>query len=260
LRENGLCQPGLGGLPLNDVPFALTPRSDLDQLKARLKTTGRVHVTQVFAADTANALYDDLLAHTGWRLAVNNDTVVYELKQAQIAALKPADFEEFARGIEQSARSRFQYVYDMFRVSLDHEGKTASPLLKQLFMFMNGPVFLQLMRDLTGDPGIRQLNMKASRYRAGHFLTGHNDGHVESRLYAYVLNFTPSWRTEWGGLLVFHDEDGHIIEGFSPAFNAINVFKVPMVHSVTMVTPSATKARYSLTGWMLSDLAGPPPT
>jgi SM-20-related protein len=236
---------------VSDVPFAMAPRPDLNQLKARLKQTGRVHVPNALAIGLANAIYDDLASYTDWRLVLNNDAATYELKAAQIAALKPADFEEFARGIEQSARSRFQYVYDFF--SVEAGGTDGSLFIKQVLDFLNGDVFLGFLCELTGEQRIRKINMKASRYRAGHFLTQHNDGLIENRLYAYVLNLTPSWRADWGGLLLFHDNDGHVVEGFNPVFNAINIFRVPQWHSVSMVTPSATKARYSLTGWMLSE-------
>jgi SM-20-related protein len=239
---------------VSDVPFVLDPRPDLADLKARLEASGRVHIPNILSNNTAHALYDYLSTGTDWDLALNNGGKVYDLKRAQIEALKPAEFDEMATGIERNARSQFQYVYDAFRVSsTEHHGLPTPPLFKRLLDFMNAEAFLQFARELTGEPRIVHVNMKASRYRAGHFLTAHDDGQVASRLYAYVLNLTPTWLPDWGGLLLFHSDDGHVLEGFTPAFNALNVFKVPAHHSVTMVTPSATKARYSFTGWMLSE-------
>jgi Rps23 Pro-64 3,4-dihydroxylase Tpa1-like proline 4-hydroxylase len=34
-----------------------------------------------------------------------------------------------------------------------------------------------------------------------------------------------------------------------PVFNALNLFRVPLLHSVTLVTPFAGGARLSITGW-----------
>ena len=65
-----------------------------------------------------------------------------------------------------------------------------------------------------------------------------------------MLNFTPTWRADWGGILNFIDADGHISEGYTPAFNALNIFKVPQNHAVSMVTPFAREGRYSITGWL----------
>jgi SM-20-related protein len=242
---------------LRDVPFVLDPRPDLDQLKSRLKSTGRVHIPYILPNVTAHAIYEELATNTDWNLAVNNGGDVFDLKRTQLEALTLAEREEAAIKIEMRARTQFQYLYDAFRVSgAEEKGVTVPRLFRQLFDFMNAEPTLQFMRDLTGDTRVRHINMKASRYRPGHFLTKHDDGHVATRLYAYVLNLTPQWRPDWGGLLVFHDKDGHVAEGFTPAFNAINIFKVPMQHSVTMVAPFAGGARYSFTGWMHSVTPG----
>jgi Rps23 Pro-64 3,4-dihydroxylase Tpa1-like proline 4-hydroxylase len=37
-----------------------------------------------------------------------------------------------------------------------------------------------------------------------------------------------------------------------PAFNALNVFRVPALHSVSTVAPFVSAARLSLTGWLRS--------
>ncbi|MDP3854566.1 2OG-Fe(II) oxygenase family protein [Phenylobacterium sp.] len=90
-----------------------------------------------------------------------------------------------------------------------------------------------------------------TRYRAGDFLAAHDDGvEGKNRLYAYVLNFTPAWRTDRGGLLAFHDADGHVAEAYVPTFNALNIFRVPQLHAVTQVASYAAGERLSVTGWI----------
>ena len=77
------------------------------------------------------------------------------------------------------------------------------------------------MREVTGLDAIAWTDAQATLYRPGDFLTTHDDetgGH--KRLAAYVLNMTPGWRPDWGGILQFLDERGNIEEGYSPAFNA----------------------------------------
>ena len=75
-------------------------------------------------------------------------------------------------------------------------------------------------------------------------LTAHSDDiEGKNRLFAYVLNFTPTWKPDWGGLLAFIDGDGHISEAYTPAFNALNIFKVPQMHTVTQVAGYAGAER-----------------
>jgi SM-20-related protein len=64
------------------------------------------------------------------------------------------------------------------------------------------------------------------------------------------LNLTHQWRADWGGILNFLDADGHVAEGYVPAFNALNLFRVPQRHNVSYVAPFAMNGRYSITGWL----------
>ena len=67
-----------------------------------------------------------------------------------------------------------------------------------------------------------------------------------------MLNLTPGWRIEWGGLLLFHDEDGHVAEGYAPKFNSLNIFRVPQWHSVSQVASYVDQPRLAITGWIRS--------
>jgi len=96
---------------------------------------------------------------------------------------------------------------------------------------------------------IHRTDAQATLYRPGDFLTVHDDsigGH--KRLAAYVLNLTPIWRADWGGVLQFLGTDGHVEEGYVPCFNALNVFRVPTQHLVSQVALYGS-SRYSITGW-----------
>ncbi len=66
----------------------------------------------------------------------------------------------------------------------------------------------------TQTPAIKFADVQLTRYDPGDFLLRHaDDKHDETRKAAYVLNLTPHWRAEWGGLLAFPDRRGHVAEG-----------------------------------------------
>jgi Rps23 Pro-64 3,4-dihydroxylase Tpa1-like proline 4-hydroxylase len=73
---------------------------------------------------------------------------------------------------------------------------------------------------------------------------------------AYVLNLTPEWRPDWGGLLQFYDAMGNVSRAFTPGFNVLNIFRVPQPHSVSWVTPLAAAPRYAVTGWLRAAAPG----
>ena len=112
---------------------------------------------------------------------------------------------------------------------------------------------IEAARDQTGHSRPQRAYAQVARDGPGPFLTVHDEeDRVKQRLYAYVLNMTAEWRPDWGGLLLFLDEDGHVAEGYTPAFNALNIFRVPARHAVSFVTPAAGAPRLSVTGWVRS--------
>ena len=120
----------------------------------------------------------------------------------------------------------------------------------QLIEFLNSSAFIGSDRRLTGDSSIALVDANATLYEPGHFLTRHDDAvDGKNRVAAYVLNLTPVWSADWGGILNFHAGDGHVIEGYVPTFNALNVFRVPQMHGVSYVTPFAVAGRFSVSGW-----------
>ncbi|MEX1250915.1 MAG: 2OG-Fe(II) oxygenase family protein [Hyphomonas sp.] len=63
-------------------------------------------------------------------------------------------------------------------------------------------------------------------YRAGHFLTSHDDGLPEfNQIAAFAVNLTPDWPAALGGLLMFTGEDGHVQEAFTPRFNTLSLLR-----------------------------------
>ncbi len=123
--------------------------------------------------------------------------------------------------------------------------------LMAFYEFLNSTPFLDFMRAATGVSDIAFADAQATAYGPGDFLTCHDDDVVgKNRRVAYVFSFTPQWRADWGGLLAFPDQYGHLHEAFAPAYNALNLLRVPITHAVTQVASFAGAVRYSITGWL----------
>lgn len=218
---------------------------------------GRLHIPGILATETAESLYQSVATARGWRRAIH----VAKGKDAEIAlegpdALPPAELAALERQLLGMSEDSFQYLFDTIRVSADvRAGRAVPPALKAAFEFMNSDAFLGFVREMTGDDRAAYCDMAATRYRPGHFLTAHDDHAPEQhRLFAYVLNLTPRWRADWGGILMFLDDEDHVSEGYVPAYNALNIFTVPQRHAVSLVAPFASGERLSLTGWIRSSI------
>ncbi len=232
------------------MTLTLAPDLDLTGPAERLAATGRSRVPGLLG-EGAETLHEAL---TGpdmvWNRAIQNPynadvpVAVFEAEPlAEQARLYAMAHEEATEG--------FQFIFDRIKLGQARAmGLPLPPVLFELHDLFNSEAFLAMARRLTGDDRIAYVDAQPTRYLPGHFLNGHTDAHEDAgRLYAYVLNLSPRWRAEWGGLLMFLDGEGAVTETFTPAFGTLNLFKVPQDHAVSMVAPFAGAPRYSITGW-----------
>lgn len=232
---------------------------DPADLRPVLSRFGRLHLPGLLTPDTAAAWHGSLAGSKAWRRALHAgggrdvDIPVDELEE-----LPAAERERIERLAHQNAGDELRYLFDAIRIDDElSKGRGVDPALEAVWRFLNGPEFLSFVRRLTGDEQCAYVSAMATRYLPGHFLTAHHDeAPGEERLYAYVLNLTARWRADWGGLLLFLDDEDHVEEGYVPAWNALNIFRVPARHAVSMVAPFARTPRLSITGWIRS---APPP-
>lgn len=215
---------------------------------------GRLHLPQALAAEDARRIAE-ALRQAPWSRAFLADGKAYDVRREDYAQTPQPVRDEVEAAIARGARAGFQFDFDSWRISDEMEAGRrlggAVAALEAAYDFLNSEAFLDFVRRLTGDPRPAYVDAQATRYRAGQFLTAHDDAvEGKNRLYAYVLNMTADWRTEWGGLLMFHDADGHVAEAYAPKFNALNIFRIPALHSVSQVASYVTAERLAITGWI----------
>lgn len=220
---------------------------------------GRLHIPGFLHGDDAVALHRAITGASNWKRTVHvADGQDAEISIEEIEELPVDERAAFEDGLHAMARDQFRYVFDTIRITADvRAGRPVDPLLEAAWRFVNSDEVLGFVRKLTGDERPVYADMMATRYLPAHFLTAHDDDAPnEHRLYAYVLNLTPRWRADWGGILMFLDEMDHVAEGYVPAWNALNIFRVPARHAVSLVAPYADGARVSLTGWFRAKIPG----
>lgn len=234
------------------LDLALNPALDATALARHFAKAGRVTVSNVLAPGVAEALHSHLFGRGDWRQVMNSDANVIELDRTARSQMTADQQRALDNAVYAGARSGFQYRYETIRVPDEEKERRASEdYLAQFASWWSSGEPREFLRAVTGQPTIRFADAQGTAYSPGDFLTGHDDAfHGKSRLAAYVLGLTPVWRTEWGGLLLFHGTSGEPVEGVSPGFNALNLFRVPQMHSVSEVTRAAAYRRYSITGWL----------
>lgn len=211
----------------------------------------RAHIPEFLSPPDADALHGALAALARWNTVTRSGDRHLDLDAAGLSDLAPNDQVRFEYAVHEQARRGFQYLFDNYPIAdAYYAGTIVSAELARLFEFLNGAETIAFVREVTGIAEIDFADAQATRYRPGCFLTEHDDAiDGKNRCAAYVLNLTRGWRADWGGLLMFVGEDGHVEEAYTPKFNALNIFSVPQRHCVSIVAPFAPFARLSVTGW-----------
>ena len=240
------------------APYRLNPDLDRERIADAYRAGARLRIPQFLAADGAERLLAALEASDAWKLILNQDDRVIEFDRPAQAAMTPEKKVQLARALNAGAVKGFQYCYETIKAPHADAERAADPTpLNEFARFLSSPEVIELLRAVTGAGDITFADAQATAYGPGHFLTPHDDlAPKQQRRVAYVLNLTPQWHVEWGGLLTFHDDSSKLAEAFIPAFNTLNLFSVPQLHSVSFVTPFAPRRRYSVTGWLRT---GTPP-
>jgi hypothetical protein len=233
--------------------FEVNPGVDRAAAAQRFAADGRVQVKDVLTDRAARTIHQVLSQETPWGIAWRaGEDGPHGLRAQQLGG-SPPPIQHISAKVGATMRGQdYAFIYGQYRL-LDAylEGWKEHPALDLLVEHINSEPLLELVREVTGIPELVKADAQATLYAPNHFLAEHSDSHVmEGWRVAYVMNFCAiDWRPDWGGYLMFYDEDGDVVGGFKPRFNALNMFSVPRKHAVSFVPPFAPLGRYAITGW-----------
>lgn len=232
------------------MSLSLSPRPDLDDLKVEFVSRGAVSIRDFLTPSDARELASELASADDWLEIFRAGEKVYEMPHLHFLGLPATEQRKLREMVEDAARSGLQYRYRSIRVDEAAAGRTRRGLVLDKFAdLLNAPPTIAMLRAILGQNAIGFADAQATDYRAGDFLTTHDDAvEGKNRQAAYVFGLTERWQADWGGLLLF--EDGDRIEGFVPDFNVLRIFKVPRRHHVSYVAPWVEARRLSVTGWL----------
>lgn len=237
---------------MSALDLALSEALEGSKLATTYAKLGRIQVRDALEDTAAQRLYEKIAAFTEWDIHLNQGSQTFDVFPEQRKAMAAQQLLDLRMAAYAGAQKGFQYFFENYPIYDAYHAKCcADPFLEEIFEFVNDEAFLGFMRTLTGHDDISFADAQLTRFTPGDFLTDHDDNvYGKDRRAAYVINLTPDWKPDYGGILQFIDSDGNIEGGFMPTFNAINVFSIPKPHAVSQVSTFAPRARYSITGWL----------
>jgi Rps23 Pro-64 3,4-dihydroxylase Tpa1-like proline 4-hydroxylase len=233
--------------------FTLNPGLDRAKLAEAFASEGRVQVRDFLTDQTAEEIHRILSTATPWGLAWQaGDQERPQAIEAPALRKSPEVQRDIASATYAAAASgAYGVQFARYPIVDAYVGKWNEGSPHDLLLeYINAPDFMDFVREVTGIPELVKADAQATLFAPGHFLGRHIDSHVaEGWSVAYVMNFTKEWKPDWGGYLNFFDDDGDIVTGYRPRFNALNMFKVPRAHAVSFLPPFAPVGRFAITGW-----------
>jgi SM-20-related protein len=234
--------------------WELSPALNRAQLAQAFKTRRRLQIRNFLTERSADELHRIIDQATDWGMSWQaGEGPAEHVRPQDMAARSPEQRAQIGQRLMQAMQGRdYGFAYKAYPLvdAYKEQWAPGHPLETVIEHINDGP-FLEFIKDVTGFEVIKA-DGQATLFGPGHFLSEHNDSHVaEGWRIAYVYNLTrQDWRPDWGGYLVFYDEEGNIVEGLKPRFNALNIFAVPQAHSVTYVPNFSPVGRYAITGWL----------
>jgi SM-20-related protein len=230
-------------------------RQDLDisEIRERLRRRGIVEVRAVLSPAWADRMQRFLardMPRDWWSAAIRagGDPEYFPDTTARRAQIQ----EAYGRAHTELRAGRFSYS---FRRTFDNHLDDCGCLECDFREDLRGEQMLEFLSavglDVTA-PG----EMFASKYSPGSFLAPHHDrGNGRA---AFVINLTRSWLPQWGGLLMFLNNDWRTVRRVcSPAFNTLCLFALPDDQPVPhLVTPVVAHQRLAFTGWYVAEGGG----
>lgn len=236
--------------------FEINPSLDLEPARREFAATSRTQLREVLTREAAEEIRAYLMGAMRWGMALGEGaSKPLSIRNAEIATADGAARVNQAAASAHAASQRGDYAFRFAHypiVDALNQGWEPGGVPELLLEHLNAPPFLELARAVTDIPELCRADAQATLFAANHYLGRHIDSHVaEGWRVAYVLNLTiDDWHPDWGGYLLFLDEDGDIVKGYRPRFNSLNLFAVPQSHSVSYLPPFAPKGRVALTGWL----------
>lgn len=238
---------------LQDNLSVIPDNPDTQEKAAReLSQQGYTRLPGFLEPEFAERLRRCLLDEVPWTLACRTEEGSQTIPNDRYTSMGEYAAETLYSSIQAAASTDFGFAYESYMMVPAYlEKRDPGLLLHQLLEFLNHPQTLARLAAVTGDSTVARLDAQATCYRSGHFLRYHNDlAEGESRRFAFVLNLSQNWQADWGGLLQILDGRHEVVATLMPAYNSLTLFRVPLEHCVSMVTPFATEPRLAITGWL----------
>jgi SM-20-related protein len=233
--------------------FEIDLDRNTDKISADFRINRRLHIPEFLNHRAAEALYYHLKEQVEWSTLLASNGRKYEAPakiQRKYSAKEQQQLTDLAHAGARGGEQAYLYEATHF---LPRDLTKDRSMLGRLAKVLRSSEFMEFMRRVSGVKEIAFVDVQAMRISSGHFMTFRSmpdsSAGPGAKCYAfYSYNLTPEWKAEWGGLMEFRGNKGHLVEAHLPCFNCLDIFACPQGHWMSAVSPFAGGPNYSVSG------------
>ena len=223
--------------------IGLNPNAvDIPVFAETLKAKGRIRLQGLLSSEHAQIVHAALETGTDWVLEAMSDTGVVRCDRQALSTMNAHAIQNLLQGAIDRAQSDFSFV----RLGFDLDtGLAPSHPLTGIVTMIRSEAFHDLCSALAGFDALTLSHLSAHAYRPGDFMSLHTD--TGTRL-GFEWSFSPGWRPDEGGQLLFHSPSGDIEAGILPRLDDLALFTGDKPRSVATIAAYARAPRLSIVG------------
>ena len=154
----------------------LNTNTDYRRPAGQLRQQGFTQIPDFLELGFARSLYQCLVTQVPWSLACHTTQGPRTVDANDLTSMDETTRQALEGEIEAQATDGFGFAYESYMMVTAYlEKRNPGLLLHTLLELLNHPTTLALLREISGDPTVTQLDAQATCYRPGHFLRFHDD-------------------------------------------------------------------------------------
>lgn len=242
----------------NIFKLAHKEEEEILKYKQELKKNGTVVIRNLLEEESVDKLHNYFsfeMPEDWWHVtsSPNKDGIVetHYTRNTKENQEKILDFKKIAQETISSESTTFSYFF--FR-TVAHQKTCTCMECDFIKWLLDGEDFSNLLQKITGNKySAPSDHIHATKYTEGCFLGPHTDS-INGDL-TCVFQMSKNWRSRWGGLLHFFDNDRTKIDQTEiPTYNSMTLFYLPKestkLHLVSHVNPGVKSIRLAITAWL----------
>jgi SM-20-related protein len=239
-----------------DRAFRIRATVDIESTRTVFGEDGRVSVPHFVNGESARALYRELCECDSWGLRICDGERMAGLPPKAYADASTKERTAYMAKAYTAAQSGFAFMREELWPVTDgapdlvtkYVGATGTgQALAGYLHFVRAAEFSNFVREVFGVRSVTLVRLTVECYKSGHFF-GFTKGAPPDAEFGFCFDLTPSWISEWGGLLEFCTFSGGLAQTYMPRFNCITLYRLSKSRGISFVTPFARRARYSIVG------------